>query len=153
MSLAESCASNLFLWAVYHLNCAKLKWESSGRHNRARPSGEDQATTAHVSLWLFKGQCAGGEGGKGTWPSCLEVTECCFPGDSRTMCQEGEWTQADEKMSPFGVSFWNLVAIQFICISSFVCLLDIHRRKKGRKATIGLAPYKLSFSLPPPLAM
>lgn len=49
-------------------------------------------------------------------------------------------------MSPFRVSFWNLVAIQFICISSFVCLLDIHRRKKGRKATIGLAPCELSFS-------
>lgn len=133
----------------------KLCWTEMRIVRKAQPSqafwGKPGSHRPRFTL-IIQRQCAGGEGGKGTWPSCLEVTVCCFPGDSHTISQEGEWTQADEKMSPFRVSFWNLVAIQFICISSFACLLDVHRRKKGREATIGLAPCKLSFSLPPPLA-
>lgn len=52
-----------------------------------------------------------------------------FPENSHTIFQEGEWNKADEKMSPFGESLWNLVARQFIGFSSFVCLLSIHRGK------------------------
>lgn len=152
MSLAESHESDLFFVSCLPPKLCWTETRTVRRHNRARPSGENQAITAHVSLWLFKWQCAGGEGGKGIWPSYLEVTACCFPENSHTICQEAEWYKADEKMSPFIVSFWNLVAIQFIYISSFVRLLDVHRRKKGRK-TIGLAPCKLSFSLPPSLAI
>lgn len=57
--------------------------------------------------------------------------------------KQGKW----ENVSPFGVSFWNLIIWQFICFSSFVCLLIIHRRKKGSKE-IQKAPWKPIYLLP-----